>query len=134
MNQPTVEIPEVRNMSAAERAAAQESVRITKEHLLRWLSASGRDYLVLKSAELVEALPFPDGTEALQQILSAYAALRATKPSGRFEIQVTPKGKVEIPIMKGETLEIEELDRAIRYLSGVAAKLDPSWRLENAPL
>jgi hypothetical protein len=41
---------------------------------------------------------------------------------------------VEVPICKEESLEVEELDRAIRYLVGQIREKRPKWRLEQAPL
>ena len=42
--------------------------------------------------------------------------------------------EVEVPIFKDETLELEELDRAIRYLVGLASEKDPNWSLLSTPL
>jgi len=44
------------------------------------------------------------------------------------------KEQVKVPQMKEETLEVEELDRVIRYLIGQVTEKDPTWKLENPPL
>ncbi len=69
-----------------------------------------------------------------------YRDHRRAIATGRYETQkhvnhVTGKEvEVEVPVYKDETLEIEELDRAIRHLIGLASEKDPSWKLSNAPL
>ena len=42
--------------------------------------------------------------------------------------------QVEVPIMKTDVLEIEEMDCAIRHLIRQASEKDPTWKLENPPL
>ena len=131
------EIPSVKNMSQEERVLAQQNVAMkSPEHMLEWLEKSGRKWLVLRSDHLVKALPWPDGVEFLIQILHAYRHHRLTIPSGRTEIQKDPitNMSIEIPVMLGETLEIEELDRAIRHLITQATQKDPTWSLDNPPM
>lgn len=116
---------------------AQERVSIKDpEHLQRWLDASGRQYLVFRATELVTALPWPSGCEALMQVIAAYAAHRATIPSGRYEVQEDPLSgeAVQIPIFKSDLPEVEELDRAIRFLTRQMYERNPDWSLESDPL
>jgi len=124
-------------MSLEEQAQRLFNISMkTPEHLKAWLEESGRVWIVLNSVELVDALPFPGGHDHLMQIIACYRDHRATITTGRFEKQMDPRKKkeVEIPIMKKETLEKEELDRAIRYLVGQITEMDPSWSLENPPM
>lgn len=130
-------------MSAEAENLSEEAARTAMKnpaHLKRWLLASGRRWLVFDARDLVEALPWPEGAQALAEIVSAYRNYRRSIATGRSETQkqtdhVTGQEvEVEVPIFKDETLEIEELDRAIRYLIGVASEKDPTWRLDAAPL
>ena len=51
------------------------------EHLRGWLEASGRRWLVFDGIELIKALPWPAGVDALMQIIAAYRdERRATSP------------------------------------------------------
>lgn len=110
------------------------------EHMKEWLEATGRRYLILDAVELVDALPWPGGHEALTQVIACHRDHRAGLPTGRTETQVDPvdNAEVQVPIMKGETMELEELDRAIRYLIGVASeeaqKRGIKWSLDSQPL
>lgn len=102
------------------------------EHLKKWLDESNRRYLVFDSLDLVDSLPFPAGIDSLMQLIACYRDHRATKPSGRAEKSSLVSGEdVEIPIMKTDVLEVEELDRAIRFLVGQITELDAGWSLEN---
>jgi len=68
-------------------------------------------------------------------IFMCYKDYRGTVNSGRSRLMENEKGEmVEVFVGKGEMLEIEEVDRAIRHLIGVATELDPDWKLESAPL
>ncbi|UCG51428.1 MAG: hypothetical protein JSW58_14770 [Candidatus Latescibacterota bacterium] len=106
------------------------------EHLKRWLQESGRRYLVFESADLVDSVPWPEGVDTLIQIIACYGEYRRSKPTGRFETQTDPTlgEKIEVPIMKGELLEVDELDRAIRFLIGQITEREPGWSLENPPM
>lgn len=104
------------------------------EHLKKWLKASGRGWIVLKSDDLVDGLPFPAGHDTLIQLIACYRDHRMTKPSYRTEIQKDIKGKdVEVPIMKTDLLEVEEIDHLIRHLIGKVTELKPDWDI-NKPL
>jgi hypothetical protein len=113
-----VEHPVVRGMSQVERSEAQMRVALqTPGKLKEWLAQSGRTWLVFNGALLVDSCVWPEGAEAVQLICANYRDHRAGL-------------KEPMP----ETLTIEELDRAIRYLVSQASALDPSWKLESDPL
>jgi len=106
------------------------------DHLKAWLEKSGRRWLVFNALELVDALPFPDGVDTLIQLIACYRDYRSVQPTGRVEAIKEPTlgGTVHAPVYKGETLEVEELDRAIRYLIRQITDVDPEWSLNNEPL
>jgi len=131
------EIKSVKDMDEHQRIMARERVSISDpDHLKRWLEESNRKWLVLDSSELVDALPWPEGVAALMQILMARAHHRAAMSTGRTKLEKSPiTGQTEaVPVSRTEELEIEELDRAARYIISLASELDPSWSLENPPL
>lgn len=49
-------------------------------HLKRWLEQSGRRFLIMRTDDLVDALPWPHGVDALIQIVEAYRQHRLTQP------------------------------------------------------
>jgi hypothetical protein len=81
--------------------------------LKRYLSAADKTYLVLRTDHLVDALPWPEGIDAVQQVVSAYRDHRAVIPSGWVEVM--PGGAVG-PITLAETLSLDEVEEAIRQL------------------
>ncbi len=138
-----VEHPSVRNMSDTQRLQAQVNVAMGSPGKMKeWLQESGRRWLVLDALELVDALPWPHGVKDFMFMLSCLSAHRSVIPSttGETVDQQDPraspgKGRViEVPKGKSETLELVELDRAIRYLIGLASSMDSSWSLENPGL
>ena len=106
------------------------------EDLTRWLEASNRRWLVFNSTHLVKSLPWPEGVESLIQFVQAYRDFRSTVPTGRTENLDMPSKNMrrEIPIFHGESLELEELDRCIRYLVSQITEIDPNWSLAKDPL
>ncbi len=108
----------------------------SKKHLRDWLEQSGRRWLLFDGLDLIDSLRFPEGVDDLMRVVAAYRDHRCSKFSGRTERQVEPTlGKtVEVPINKTELLEVEEMDRAIRFLIRQCSERFPSWRLENPPL
>jgi hypothetical protein len=105
----SVELTEVRGMSDLERAQARESVSIkSPDHLLAFLDASERTWLIFNTDHLIRSLPWPEGVLMMQRIVSWYRDYR---------IQV------------GEALEIPEAERAIRFLLDRIRERDPSWTL-----
>ena len=106
------------------------------DQLKAWLEKSGRKWLIFDAIALVDALPFPDGVDTLIQVIACYRDYRSTQPSGRTERIKDPTfGKViEAPIYKGEMLEVEELDRVIRYLVRQITDKKGTWSLNDEPL
>lgn len=126
----THQIQEVRNMSEDEKAAAVSNVAMdSPERLKRWLQASNRQWLVLNTTDLVDALPWPGGVETLMEILNVYREHRLTIP-------VTEEMARGLTVERGkrEQLEVAEIDRAIRYLVGLITDELPEWHLGNDPL
>lgn len=110
------------------------------EHLKKWLQESKRRWMTFNTKDLIAALPWPTGAQALAEIISVYRDHRRTIDTGRVEVrkvrdEVTGQEvEVDVPIFKDEILEIEELDRAIRHMIGLASAMDSGWKLTNAPL
>lgn len=124
-------------LSVDEKAKRLFNVSIkSKDHLKEWLEASGRRWLVFDALDLVDALPWTDGVDDLMRVVACYRSYRSQIPTGRMEVQQDPTlGKrVEVPLMKTDMLEIEELDRCIRNLIRQASEKDPTWKLDNPPL
>lgn len=124
-------------LTRAEALARQYRVSLKDPgHLKRWLLESNRRWIVFDAVDLVDSLPFPEGVDDFVRVVACYLNHRATKPSGRVEIQKDPVlgEEVEVQIMKTDVLEVEELDRCIRYLISLASEKDPKWKLENNPL
>lgn len=91
------------------------------QHLKEWLIKSGREWLVLNAVDWVDALSYPDDHNLFRKMIEQYKAYRAMLPVIGVK-------------RKEETLGIEELDRAIRYLIRQASELDSNWSLENPAL
>ena len=122
----TIEIPEIRKMSEEEKKQAIANVAISSpDHLKKWLVSSGREWLVLNSSHLVDALPWPNGISALTQVIAAYRDHRMVLKTGEVEN--------DLPVCYTETLTRTELDRCIRYLIGQITEIDPTWTLERDP-
>ena len=127
----------------ADAARSPEALRTAMkdpDHLKEWLSESGRPFLIFVAKDLVDALPWPDGAQALAEIIHCYRVHRNAIANGETETQTyhdTVAGgevTVEVPLYKDETLELAEIDRTIRYLTGLASEKDPLWSLQNPPL
>jgi len=122
----------VDSLSDQEKFERLERVAIASpEHLKRWLHDTDRRWLVFDALELVDSLPFPSGVDSLIQLIACYRDHRRVIPTGRTELQDNPETGVaiEVPVTKGEALEVDELDLAIRYLVAQIQKRDPAWRL-----
>lgn len=115
-----------------------EAVRVAMTdpaHLREWLEASGRRWLVFDALDLVEALPWPSGVEALIEIINCYRDHRRCQPSVRkHQVETPDGGMADVPVMKDDHLEVNELDQCIRWLIGLASERDPNWSLDKAPL
>lgn len=106
------------------------------EHLMQWLTESGHGWLVMRTDELVKSLPWPGGVETVIDLVNLYTDYRRTIDSGRRELQKEPVTgeQVEVVVYKDQDLEVEELDRVIRWLTGKIYQIKPDWSLEDAPL
>lgn len=124
--------------SAEVMAARMATAMKSPQHLREWLEQTDRRWLVFNAVDLVESLPWPDGVDALVQIVASYRDHRSLIDSGRFhDIEVTNHLGTEIkrvPIGKDDTLEVEELDRAIRYLTAQLVAKKPDWKIEDPSL
>ena len=118
------------------RERAMKAAMASPDHMKAWLDASGRRWLVFSAQDMIDGLPWPGGVQEFMDLIHLYGQRRRKIPNGRFEIEVEPLTgeEVQIPLYKDENLELEELDRAIRYLIGQAYELDPKWSLENPAL
>ena len=121
----------------------QEAIRTAMknpDHLKEWMQESDRRWMVFNTKDLIDALPWPSGARALAEIIAVYRDHRMTINTGRTKVekqlnQVTGQEvEIDVPVYKDETLEIEELDRAIRHLIRIASEKDPNWNLQNQPL
>jgi hypothetical protein len=124
----------VEQLTVKEAAERLERISLKDaDHLKKWLASSGRRWIILDSQDLVDSLPYPSGIEFFMEMIDLYRGFRATKLSGRVEKQIDPTLGVEIdvPIKKTDTLEAEEMDRAIRFLVGQISEIDPGWSLDN---
>lgn len=122
------------DMTPEERLEALARVSIKdKDHLKRWLQASGRTWLTFNALDLVDALPWPDGVDLLMQIVARYREHRSSLETGRHETQIVAATgtKVQVPIFKGEGLEVEEMIQAVQALIGQIREKDPKWQPEN---
>lgn len=128
---------ENKDLSMEEQAKRLFNIAIKDpDHLKRWLEATGRRWLVFDTLELVDSLPYPEGLDYLMQIIACYRDYRRAIPSGSTEkiIEPTLGHEVERMLYKDETLEVAELDRAIRYLVRMITEKDQSWNLANPAL
>jgi hypothetical protein len=121
-----LELPEVRTMSITEKQQALNTCsRADADKLLAWLEATGRRWLVFDARHLVNALAWPTEVQDLQHHIARYREYRAGLLRKDPETGCT--------FGHGETLEVEELDRLIRYLISQISERDPSWSLESNP-
>lgn len=123
-------------MTPEEQAQARARISMASpEHLKMWLEATHRKWIVLNAVDLVGSLPWPEGVDDFARVVACYREYRRGIPTGDTEKVDTPDGgTAEVPTYKGETLELVELDRCIRWLIGLASEKDPTWRLDNSPL
>ena len=116
-------------------ADAQANIAIADPaHLKRWLQETGRRFLVMRTDDLVDSLPWPHGVEALIQIIEAYKQRRQTVaadngpcpwPGGNGV--TTPLGHAKCDFCHGsgvvdtryktDRLEDDEIDEAIVFLN-----------------
>jgi hypothetical protein len=99
-------------------AALNTAIR-DREHLVRFLNASGREFFVMKSEDLIRAFPsFEAGVLAVQNIVSCYRDHRRSIPTDRVAgtaVNPVTLRTEELPVMKGEELEPDEYDELIAW-------------------
>jgi RecJ-like exonuclease len=110
-------------------------------HLKAWLRDSGRRYIVLRHDDLVDALPWPEGVEAMAQLVEAYRQHRAAeigeeRPCSkcRGQSQVTDgcstcHGAGVTRRYKTDVLELDEMKDAAEWLVAQIREKDPSWTI-----
>ena len=118
---------------------AERQVKLAMQspaHLKQWAKASGRTWIVINADELIDALPWPGGVQEFMDLITLLAKQRATKPTGRFDEVKDPltQEMISIPVMKTEELEMDELDRAIRFLVGQIREHRADWSLDDPAL
>lgn len=109
------------------------------DHLKRWLVASGRGWMLIKSTDLVDALPWPDGVDAFIQIVECYRQHRASIPvayapcparnahaPGHLCLVCNGRGDV-VAQSKSDVPEPDEMKDAVRWLLGIIREKDPTW-------
>jgi len=120
------------DMTAEERieAVTRTSMK-TKDHLKRWIQATGRMWMTFNTSDLVDSLKWPDGIDLLMQVISCYRDHRASIETGRHERQTDPTlgQKVYVPVFKGETLEVDEMESVVRALVEKIREKIPEWTL-----
>jgi hypothetical protein len=108
-------------------------------HLKRWLIESKRQWVMLKSEDLVDALPWPDGVDILMQVIEAYRQHRVGVPVDYApcpKLKVHQKGRVcelcsnagEVIVRsKSDLLEVDEMKEACVWLINQILEKDKSW-------
>ncbi len=81
-------------------------------HLRRWLRETGRTWIILRTDDLVQALPWPHGVNALIQILEAYRQGRCVRQVEDY----TNRGE-KYNRQLGDQLELDEMILARDWLS-----------------
>ena len=105
-------------LSSALLADAQDRVAMkTPQHLTQFLQSSDRTFLILHAPTLVRGLPWPQGVEALLQVIDAYTSERRLQDTGFFVDETLPNGeKARVPVPKDDRLHLDEIDEAILQL------------------
>jgi len=137
MSDATKVAPEDHQGSEIPLTLVEENVAIKDpSHLKRWLSETKRDWLIVNFPQLIDALPWPHGCEALIQILDALRHHRSVIPTGEtvYELDPIVGDRVGVPEMHGECLTVSEMDRVVRYLITKITEVDPNWSLSSSPL
>ena len=105
---------------------SEEEVRTamaSPEHLVRWLNATGRKFLVFDASDMVRALPWPDGVDYLIQIIAAYRDYRRTKETGYLRLERDETGtEVKVAMMKSDALTFDELVNCIEWMQVKASE------------
>lgn len=124
-------------MNQKEIREAQERVAMRSlDHFRQWLIASGREFLIFNSKDLLNSLEFaPDNLVLVQQIVDCYRQHRLDIPySTRKEIEPMTGETITVPICKDDTLTIAETDRLVRILASTLFDKVPGWSLDSEPI
>ena len=116
---------------------AQLRVAMTDlNHFRDWLTASGRDFLTFKSADLPAALEHaPENLLLVQQLVSAYTQHRmGIVYDSRTEIEPTTGEPIQVPVAKDDRLTPAEKDRVVRQLVTELVDQIDGWSLDGEPL
>lgn len=117
--------------------AAERTAMASPTQLKQWLIASGRRYIIFDSDDLVDALPWPGGVEALTQVVECYRQHRCVDiaeegpcPScnGALSGDCMACNGVGIERRyKSDVLELDEMKAVVAYLVERIRKTDPNW-------
>lgn len=84
------------------------------DDLVKFLEDTGKEFLVFKTRDLVNALKFPDEVQTLRHIMQRYAEYRQTLLSGASVVETikTKDGpvNVEVPLSKTDALGYEDFE------------------------
>jgi hypothetical protein len=133
----SVLLQEAQGLDGMEKLDRLHRVAMTSpEHLKAWLQETGRRWLVFDALELVDSLPFPEGVDSLIQLIACYRDHRRAIAAGRTEQQMDPTlgALVEVPAMKGEALELDELVRVVQFLIRQIVAQHPDWTIDSIAL
>lgn len=115
-------VEEIRALPAAERDPFDDIGAVADpEQLKRWLTATGRDWIVLNSVELVDALKgsWPDGVRDFQGIMAQVRDhRRLTLPPALHPVT----GGGAVYVARDERLDDAEILDVIRWLTGRLTK------------
>lgn len=75
------------NDEKALRIAGERVAVKTPDHLKQWLRETGRTTLIFNALDLVDALPWPSGVEALINIINCYQQHRIPKDKSDLPTQ-----------------------------------------------
>lgn len=100
-----------------------------QEELKAWAEASGREFIVFRTSDLIDALPYPEGVEQFQQIIRAYGRHRSVIASDRSESvpERGASGNRSIPCGRRDALDAEEKKRLVLILIGEIQANEPGW-------
>lgn len=83
---------------------ARRNGMASPQHLKDWLRKTRRHFVVLKSDDLVDSLPWPDGVESIIEIIECYRQHRAVKTVDDFDENGAPYKRA-----MDDRLELQEL-------------------------
>jgi hypothetical protein len=133
MHYHAVLLEDAQGLSGKEKLDRLSRVAMTcPKHLKAWLHETGRRWLIFDALELVDSLPFPEGVDSLIQLIACYRDHRRAIATGRFESCTDPVlgVPVDIPVGKGEGLEVEEMEQVVKYVIRQIVERHPGWTLD----